>query len=82
MVIAPFKDPKSSSPAAFTRGFFSPFADGKIVFGFKKSSPVLFVAVKSCGDGDDIVGSFGLKRSLNFFQESFPTGPFRMEITH
>jgi len=67
MVIASFEDAKSPSLTMFKGGFFGPFPDGGIVLGFKKTSPVLFVAVKSCGDGDDVVGFFCLEALFHLF---------------
>jgi hypothetical protein len=81
VVITSFENTKSSSLAVFEGGLFGPFSDSEIVFGLKKTSPVLFMAVESCGDGDDVVGFFCLERSFNLFQKPFTASPFRMEIT-
>jgi hypothetical protein len=67
MVIASFEDGKSSSLASFEGGFFSPFANGEIILGFKQSSPVLFMAVKSCGDANDVEMFFRVKTLLDLF---------------
>ena len=64
MVIPSFENAESPSLAALERGFFSPFSDSKVVFGFKKTSPILFVAVKSCRNGNKIVRPLGLETSL------------------
>ena len=82
MVIASFEDAKSSSLTALERDLFSPFSDREIVFGLKKSSPIFFVAVKPCGDGDDFVGSICLKALLKILQKSLSICSIRMEITH
>jgi hypothetical protein len=61
MVIPSFENAESPSPAALERGLFGQFPNAKVVLGLKKTSPVLFVAVESCGDGDDVTRPLGLE---------------------
>src|SRR3989304_9119366 len=82
MVIPSLKNGKSPSLAVFEGGLFGPFSDGEIVLGFEKTSPVLFVAVKSCRDGNNIIGSLCLKTLLKLFEKALSIIAFGMEITH
>jgi hypothetical protein len=47
-VCASLEDPKSSSLTMPEGELFCPFPDGEIVLGLEQTSPVLFMAVKSC----------------------------------
>ena len=80
MIIPSFEDAESSSSAMFEREFFGPSSDGAIVFGFEQTPPVLFMAVKSRGDGDDVAGFLRLKTSFDLPQKPFPAIPLWMEI--
>ena len=66
-MITSFKDAESSPLAAIERDLFRPFSDREVILGFKKPSPIFFVTVKPCGDGDDIAGSLRLKTPFRFF---------------
>jgi hypothetical protein len=67
MVIPSFEDAEPSSLAAIEGGLLGPVSNGEVVFGLKKPSPVLFVAVESRRDGHDIKGILCLKASFDLF---------------
>jgi len=55
VVIASFKDAKSSSSTVFKSELFDPAPYREIILGFEQTSPVLLMTVKSSGDSDDFV---------------------------
>jgi hypothetical protein len=55
VVIASFKDAKSSSATVLKSELLDPSPDSEIILGFEQTSPVLFMAVKPRRDSDDFV---------------------------
>ena len=67
MVVPSLQNAKPSSLASLKGIGFYPCSNGEVVLGFEQASPVLFMAIKSGGNGNDLIGSLRLEASFHLF---------------